>query len=293
MVLLRALPSRAACRALRVTRGQSAFPDTAASHVSKSNTQISTQGRNRESKAEKREKFEAHPHLQLSENTIAKSHPAGGTPGRRPKASREDRREQHRPGRWEGGQPASTCGARRRHACQQRNMEGSRREAAEGGGESGNTAGRGLGAPERKEALRGPDGTRGQRPDGRAAGRRGRGRELFSKDPAWGWEAASMSPALQLPDGVGAERERRRNRLQRGAGPYCASGGTESGAGLSAAGRQVSSRYRQFGSDPAAPVPPHPDGSSNVDPKSLWDQRPQTATSVSGTSRSERGEGSR
>lgn len=40
-------------------------------------------------------------------------------------------------------------------------MEGSRREAAEGGGQSGNTAGRRLGAPERKEALRGPDGTRG------------------------------------------------------------------------------------------------------------------------------------
>lgn len=256
----------------------------AAFHSSKPNSQDSTWGRNKRGKS--RGNVEAHP-SQLDENhdVIAQSHPAVGTPGRAPKPREGTRGRDNGPGGTAGGlhlwQSPEEEG-------QGENMEGSRWEASGRRRGRAKTRRREGTAPRGGGSRRGPP-RRGAGADGRAhAARHGRPELSGRKMPRGAGQPrlrhlparCSTGPRKAAGDPDTASRGRGSPLpLWRESEPAQASCGQEAGSPAVTSGLAVT---------PLPPSPPHPVGSSNVGPNP-WDQRPQTAATVSGTSPSERG----
>lgn len=92
-------------------------------------------GRNRrESKAEKKVRGSSPLQLDEKNDVIAKSHPAVGRPGRRPKASRRDARVRQRLHGREVRRAAWTCGDRQKKSVRRRTWREADGKRPEGGG---------------------------------------------------------------------------------------------------------------------------------------------------------------
>lgn len=200
---------------------------------------------------------------------IAKSHPAVGRPGRRPRASRGDTRARQRPQfrAPAGGRDRGARRRRRKVRRTRRQQVGSGRKATRGA-EIERREGR---APRAEGAARGPDGTRegARQPAGPRGGSGDGGHWRLQRCPRGGQPHRGSLPCGCSTGPGGRKGAVCGHRVGPRVGPCSQSPGREAGRAL--CGQEAGSPTVTSGLavTPRPPFPPHPFGSSNVGPKSL------------------------